>query len=142
MEGNKERAETLLQRDWKTDIKKAEQIAKESGSEAVNNQYLRKAKFNGGKNFAIEFIGEVGFYAGIYGKNHFRLIEIAVKKSEQGKGYGKKLLQRIAYQCRKRGIHKITLRTRKNESAKDFYKKYGGKITGTIDDDYEMEIKI
>lgn len=119
-------------------------IAKESGSAILEKEtgYLDRAKFFGGKQFVSEMLGDFAFYAGTIGKKHFRLIEIAVKQSEQGKGYGRLMMFRIIALCRKRGLNKITLRTNRTENAVNFYKRFGGEITGIKGEDYEMEILI
>ena len=127
------------------DLKLFMEIAAESGNKTLADEtdYLRTAKFYGKKKFVSEIInGGAGFYAGVIAKKHFRLIEIAVRESEQGKGYGKEMMWRIIRQCRKRGIEKITLRINRVESAAGFYKRFGGVITGNNGEDYEMEIRI
>ena len=128
------------------DAKLFRQIAKESGSYAVLSEveYIRTARWQAGeKKFVSELIGDgLGFYAGTIQKKHFRLVMIAIRESEQGKGYGAKAINRIMKQSRKLGLEKITLRTSRSEGAAAFYKRFGGKITGINGDDYEMEIPV
>ena len=126
------------------DIKAIKEIAKASGSPTLPQEtgYLERAKFYAGRKFRCEMYGDICFYAGTIGKKHFRLIEIAVRQEEQGKGYGRRMMKRLIFMCRKNGIEKITLRANRSESAVDFYKRFGGRITGIKGDDYEMEIPL
>lgn len=152
MERREKRLQDPLQKDGKSDVKFTQHydlkvltaIAKASGSTALiqESRYLRRAKFYAKGKFWCEILGDIAFYAGTIGKSHFRLIEIAVRKEYQGRGYGRRMMWRIFGLCRKRGLSKITLRTSREESAVDFYKKFGGIIVGQKDGDYEMEIKV
>ena len=92
--------------------------------------------------FVFEIIDDIAFFAGYYWKNHFRLLEMAIKKEYQKKGYGTAMIIRIKKLCKKNNFEKITLRTSKDETALEFFKKQGGVITGEKGNDFEMEIKV
>lgn len=126
------------------DLKAFNSIASDCGSEILAKEtgYLDRARFFAKDKFVSEMLGDFAFYAGTIGKNHFRLIEIAVRGGVQGKGYGRLMMNRIIQICRKHGLQKITLRTNRHEKAVNFYKRYGGRITGIKGDDYEMEIQV
>ena len=119
-------------------------IARDCGSPALAKEtgYLDRARFFAKDKFIAEAISDFAFYAGTIGKKHFRLIEIVVRKDQQHKGYGTLMMKRIIRLCRKRKLEKITLRTSRNETAVDFYRRFGGEITGINGDDYEMEIRV
>lgn len=82
------------------------------------------------------------FYYATLSKAHARLIGIAVKGSEQGKGYGKMALFRLLSHLKAIGLHKLTLRTSSHEEAQKFWLAVGASITGydPKSEDYEMEI--
>ena len=126
------------------DAKIFREIARHCGTPSLlkETEYIRTAKFYAPKKFVSEMIGDYAFFAGTIGKNHFRLIEIAVRKEKQGQGLGKLMMRRIITICRKNHLEKITLRTNRNEHAVDFYRKYGGTITAINGNDYEMEIRV
>lgn len=152
MEGNKERSEEALQRArgnvmriiQKYDKEIIKDIAKNCGSKNVKStySYLDVANYYSKEKFVCEIIDECAFFAGIICKNHFRLIETAVKESSQSKGYGTAVMLRMKMLCKKNNLSKITLRTSKEETALNFFKKQGGVIVGEKGNDYEMEIKI
>lgn len=89
-----------------------------------------------------EIFDDVGFFAGTMCRKHFRLYELAVKEGAHGGGYGTAMIMRIKQLCQKHGAEKITLRTSKDESAIEFYKKIGGTIVGVKDNDFEVEIRV
>ena len=118
------------------DEEKIKEIARESGSKAVKESvaYLRVA--NHQNRLYCEIWNEEAFFAVTFGKSHTRLYEMAVKESGQRKGYGRAMITRM----KQLGQNKITLRTAKDETAIDFYRKLGGRITGETGTDYEVEI--
>ena len=118
------------------------EIAKKSGSKAVKDSisYITAPFICGSKGFYTEIIDNVAFFAGNITKKHFRLYEIAVIEDKQKEGYGSFMIMRIKQLCQKKGIPKITLRTSKDETAIDFYRKQGGRIVGEKDNDWEVEI--
>lgn len=64
----------------------------------------------------------IGFYIGEYVSGEATLMDICVKPSEQGKGYGKALLKQFLAQAKKQGATKIFLEVRaKNISAQMLY---------------------
>lgn len=119
-------------------------IAKNCGSKNVKStySYLDVANYHSKDKFRCEIIDECAFFAGLIGKKHFRLIETAVKEECQGKGYGTAIIIRMKMLCQKNNLNKITLRTSKDETALQFFKKQGGVITGEKGNDYEMEINV
>ncbi len=141
-----------LQTDRKNDVKftrgykpkEVRDIIRASGSPSLlaEEPYLRRAKFYGKDKFICEMIENKAFYAGTVAKTHFRLVGIAVSKEAQGRGYGTVMMKRIIAICRKRGLKTITLRTNRNETAANFYKKFGGKVVGVKENDYEMEVRV
>ena len=118
-------------------------IAKNCGADSVKNtiSYLR-VPFIGGAGFVCEIFDDVAFFAGTMCKKHFRLYEMAVREDYQRKGYGRAMILRMRQLCQKAGVEKITLRTSKNETAIQFYKKLGGRIVGEKDNDYEVEFTV
>lgn len=126
------------------DANAVDRIAKASEAESVKGaaNYLRIPFIGGGQGFRCEIIDDCAFFAGNLCKNHFRLYEMAVEKSEQKKGYGSLMIHRMKKLCKQNGIGKITCRTSKQETAIMFYKKHGGVIVGEKDGDYEVEIKV
>ena len=104
--------------------------------------YLSRARFAVKQNFVLQTIGNMGFYYGIKGKSHFRLIAIAVRMEYQKKGYGKLLLNQLFSMCRENDLAKITLRTHKGGEAEGFWKHMGAEITGQKEGDWEMAIAV
>ena len=119
-------------------------IVKNCGSKNVKStySYLDVLNYHSKDKFKCETIDDVGFFAGVVCKNHFRLIEIAVREDTQSKGIGTLLLRRIKNICSENNLTKITLRTSINETAVNFFKKKGAVIVGIKGEDYEMEIKL
>lgn len=119
-------------------------IAKNCGSKNVKStySYLDVANYHSKGKFRCEIIDECAFFAGLIGKQHFRLIETAVKQDCQGKGYGTAIIIRMKKLCKENNLNKITLRTSKDETALQFFKKQGGVIIGEKGNDFEMEIKV
>lgn len=143
MERGKTGVQNAVQTDRASDVKKARSIAKDSGSDELkHSEYLRAAAWRAGDKFLMETFDDVAYYAGVFGKDHFRLVEIAVTAEMQGRGYGRMMMRRIVQKCRARGVHKITLRASAEEGAAGFYKKFGAVVTGLHDGDYEMEIRL
>lgn len=120
------------------------EIAKQCGSKNVKNtySYLDVMNYHSKGKFKCEIIDDCAFFAGSIAKHHFRLIEMAVKEGTQKKGYGTLLIMRMKRLCIKNNLSKITLRTSKEETAINFFRKQGAKIIGEKGNDYEMEIKI
>ena len=128
----------------KYDKELIKQIAKNCGSKNVRNtySYLDVVNYHSKDKFKCEIIDDCAFFAGTMAKDHFRLIETAVKKECQRKGYGTAIMIRMRKLCEENNLTKITLRTSKEETAVNFFKKQGGTITGEKGNDYEMEIKL
>ena len=104
--------------------------------------FLPRARFAGKQNFAMQTVGNMGFYYGIRGKSHFRLIAIAVRTDYQKQGYGKLLLNQLFSYCTENGLSRVTLRTHQGGAAEAFWKHMGAEITGQKEGDWEMEIKV
>ena len=136
--------ENQLNVEYSFDEKKFDEIARECGSKRVRESvaYLRRAYYLNKSNVLCCEVDECCFFMGTCGSKHFRLLEIAVKEDMQGQGYGDILMTLMKSICKKRGLQKITLRTSKDETAKEFFKKYGGQVVGEKDTDYEMEIRL
>ena len=126
------------------DAKTVERIARNCDSKSVKDgvAFLRRINIFEPERFYCEVIDDVGFFAGLICKDHFRLYEIAVENEYKGKGYGKIMLLRVKKICWEHGLTRITLRTSKEENAVNFYRKFGGKITGQKKNDWEMELKV
>lgn len=92
----------------------------------------------GGRYFG-EYLTEndltVGFYVGEYISGEATLMDICVSPEQQGKGFGKKLLNRFSELAKSQGAEQIFLEVRaKNLSAHMMYINYGfneiGRRTG------------
>ena len=142
MEGSTARVQDIIQANGNNDVKLAISITRRSGAPSKDSAYLPRAKWQAGKNFCMEIFGDYAFYAGVFAKKHFRLVEIAVDAEMQGKGIGRMMMRRLIQKCKARGLEKITLRTARADTAYKFYQKFGGKIVGVNGDDYEMEIHL
>ena len=118
------------------------EIARNCGSKAVTGSlsYIEIPFIQ--KNLYCEIFDDVAFFAGTFQKKHFRLYETAVKQECQRSGYGRAMIKRIQMLCQERGLDKITLRTSKEESAINFYRKVGGTVVGEKDGDWEVVIKV
>lgn len=114
------------------------------GSKSMKNTfaYFRMMQHNSPQTFWCEFEGEDGFYVANRGRDHVRLVGIAVRSSAQGRGIGKKLFFSLLSRAKQDGLSKVTFRTSIYERAQDFYAKMGCKVVGLKDDDFEMEYSI
>lgn len=105
--------------------------------------YLRaEAHWNKDKLFMEKTTGGEGAYAVTLRKTYCRLLYIVVNPTARGRGIGKAMMRRLIKVCRARGLRKITLRCNKENGIAEFYKQFGGKITGAKDGDWEMEIPV
>ena len=120
------------------------EIARNCGSKSVKGSiaWLRRAHFNNPDKFICEIADGVAFWAADICKTHMRLYEIAVREDCHGKGYGKAMLMRMLKVCKEKNLSRITFRTAKDETAVEFYKRFGGVITGDKGNDWEMEIRV
>lgn len=112
------------------------------GSRSVKDAYayIRAVAFRN-RRWLCEAVGDFGYYFGYFGKKHFRLVEIAVKSSEHGKGHGTALLKRLVRRCEAEGADRITLRCSIEEGNWPFYVRHGFCIVGKKQSDYEMELR-
>lgn len=119
------------------------EVSYNCGSESVKSaySYIRAVAFRN-KRWLCEAVGSVGYYFGYFGRRHFRLVEIAVRSGEQGKGYGAAMLGRIVQKCRAEGAERITLRCSIDEGNWPFYVLHGFCIVGEKQGDYEMELEL
>ena len=126
------------------DRSKIKEIVSRCGSKNVKTtySYLDVLNFYSKNKFFCAIIDDCCFFAGSFGKGHFRLVEMAVIEEQQKMGYGKAMMILMKQICRNKGAEKITLRTSKNEKAINFFKKQNAKVIGEIKNDYEMEIKL
>lgn len=104
--------------------------------------YLGFIRYHSGDKFWGFSVNETGFLYGTFAKTHFRLMEIAVEKKNQKKGYGSLMLSMLFEECLKRGVYEITLRTSSKEDAHLWYRKLGAEYIGMKDEDYEMRFRI
>ena len=126
------------------DERAMEALARKSGSKRVKESvaYIRRAHYyNPDKTFTCR-IGESAFFAGTIAKDHFRLLEIAVLQDAHGQGYGRKMMEIMKAVSKQHKLKKITLRTSKEETAVNFFTKFGGVIVGEKGKDWEMEIRL
>lgn len=130
--------------DLSYDKQKIKDIVKDCGSSNVKNtySYLDVISFHSKEKFKCVIIDDNCFVAGTIGKNHFRIIEMAVRQTAQKGGYGSLLISYLKTFCKSKGLKKLTFRTSKNETAVNFFKKKGGIIVGEKGEDYEMEIYV
>ena len=126
------------------DEQKINDIARNCGSKSVKSSiaWLRRAHFNNPDKFVCEMADGVAFWAADICRTHLRLYEIAVREDCHGKGYGKVMMLRMLKYCKANNLERITFRTAKDEPAVEFYKKFGGTITGEKGNDWEMEIRV
>lgn len=103
---------------------------------------LYMKRFVPAEKVICECYGDRGFFFAIKGKNHARLIEIAVRNEYKGNGIGKELLRRLLQRMISKGVRKLTFRTPIDEPAQDFWIHMGAKFVGLKENDYEMEINI
>lgn len=150
MERNTKRMQEAVQRSWNYNVNfnfdadLVKHISKSCGSIALKDAsgYLQFIKYHSGEKFWGFSVDEIGFLYGTFCKKHFRLMEIAVKKESQNKGYGSFMLSMLFEECAKRGINAITLRTSRDETAHLWYRKLGAEYVGTKENDYEMRFTV
>ena len=118
-------------------------ISYDCGSTSVKSSYayIRTVVFRNSR-WLCEALGNVGYYFGYFGKSHFRLVEIAVRSGEQGRGYGTAMMRRLVGKCTAEGADRITLRCSIGEGNWQFYVLHGFCIVGEKNGDYEMELKL
>lgn len=118
-------------------------VSYDCGSASVRSAYayIRAVAFRN-RRWLCEALGNVGYYFGYFGRSHFRLVEIAVRSGEQGKGHGSAMIRRLVQRCRREGADRITLRCSVDEGNWPFYVLQGFCIVGERDGDYEMELKL
>ena len=122
-----------------------DRICRDCGDKTMRNSYnyMRRARyFIAADQFDLQVFGETGFYFGVKNKTSYRLIAIAVRHADQGKGFGALMLASLIERCVEFGYDRITLRAHKQGEAVEFWKKMGADIVGEKGDDYEMKITI
>lgn len=146
MEGNQEGQEKAVPgtRNYRIgyDEELIKRVGRNCGSDHAREAmaYIRTARWQSRNNFFCMTVDGVAFCTGTFGKEHFRLVEIAVQADCQHRGYGRGLLERLEAVCRQKGKKKVTLRTSKHEKAKEWWQSVGAQVIGENGDDYEMEI--
>lgn len=118
------------------------EVSYDCGSRSVREAYayIRAVAYRN-RRWLCEALGDVGYYFGYFGKRHFRLVEIAVRSGEQGKGHGAAMLRRLVGRCRAEGAESVTLRCSIDEGNWPFYVRYGFCIVGRKQGDYELELR-
>lgn len=127
------------------DLLQAKSICTNCGSKSVKNgwSYMRLIHFRNPEACRISLYPEIGFWFGLVSRTHFRLIEFAIHKDRQGKGYGRLMYAELCEYLRSVGLSKITLRTSMYEPAINFWEKVAdAKVVGMKKDDYELEINL
>jgi len=128
----------------KFDEKVVEDIARKCGSKSVRQSiaWLRRAHYNNPDKFVCEILDGVAFWAADICKTHMRLYEIAVREDIQRGGYGRAMMVRMFKTCKANKLNRITFRTAKDETALEFYKKFGAIVVGDKGEDWEVEIRL
>lgn len=126
------------------DLDLIKRVSMGCGSEALKGAsgYLSFIRYHSAEKFWGFSVDETAFLYGTFARKHFRLMEIAVEKESQGRGYGNFMLSVLFEECIKRGIYIVTLRTSQREEAYKWYQRLGAKIVGVKDRDYEMRFEI
>jgi GNAT superfamily N-acetyltransferase len=126
------------------DDKTAKAICYDCGSpvsKAAYNYFRTALHYSPDKVWA-EMLDDKALYFATRAKNHVRLIEIAVRSSEQGRGVGKEVLFRLLSRMKRAGLYKLTFRTPIVEEAQNFWLHLGARIIDVKGEDYEMELTI
>ena len=128
----------------KFDNEAIKHICKNCGSKSVKQtySYFRRMLYNSPATFWCEILDDCAFYVANKGKNHVRLVAIAVREDMQGIGVGKKVVFRLLERLSGAGLSTLTFRTSIDEDAQYFWLKMGAKIMDVKGSDYEMQIKI
>lgn len=126
------------------DDKTVNSICYNSGSPVTKQTYafFRRMLYISGDKVWSEMLDDKGFYFATRGREHVRLIEIAVREEYQKQGVGKEVLFRLLSRMKAAGLYKLTFRTPIVEEAANFWLHVGARIVGLKGDDYEMEITI
>ena len=130
------------------DDQAAKAICYDCGSPVAKQSYnyFRRIAFAAGNKVWSRVYSRDGFPVAFYYatpcRDHVRLIEIAVRSSEQGKGIGKMVLFELLSEMRDAGLYKLTFRTPIAESAQQFWLHIGARIVDVKGTDYEMELTI
>ena len=117
------------------------QIAKESGvAQTIKDVSFARFLFHHSKKSYILMKRGEFFLLGNIKRDALRIIGIAVIKELQGKGIGRKLLNRAKYDAMRLGLKKLETRS---TSGKDFYLKNGFEIIDIYNNgDLKFEFKL
>lgn len=137
---------------WERDKDTVKAICYGCGSAMTRKHYafvdsIYRYEKRGGKGwdkraFKAELYGNIGMYVCTAAKDHWRLIEIALKADCQGKGMGRMLLNRLLLRMKENGVCRLTFRTSMKEAALKWWLDNGASIVGTKGQDFEMELNI
>lgn len=122
------------------DEQKCREIAKATGVKQTikDVSFASFYAFHKGALYVLLSEGEF-FLVGYFKKNALRIIGIAVVPKMQGKGIGKKLLNRAKLDCIKKGINRIETRS---ASGCEFYVKNGFDVIDYYDNgDYKLKFE-
>lgn len=110
-------------------IEQVERIARNCGSKSLKSagSWYRFIKYHAGDRFLGFCVDNTAFLFGSFARKHFRLAELAVETSNQGKGYGRLMLEILFQECIARDIYAVTFRTSAFESARLWYEKMAQK---------------
>ena len=126
------------------DSKIAKEICYDCGSrvsKAAYNYFRTALHYSPDKVWA-EMLDDKAMYFATRAKSHVRLIEIAVRTSEQGNGIGKMVLFRLLSRMKAANIYKLTFRTPIDEGAWKFWLHVGAQVVDVKGSDYEMQLLI
>ena len=118
------------------------EIARASGNKQIvkDVSYLRTIQHFKSRQLYCERLENFAFFAGYGNSDHFRLVGIGVRSDQQGKGYGKFMLQRAMNHARECGFSFMKTRTL---NGVDFYQRFANaKIIGMAGNDFLLEIKL
>ena len=102
--------------------------------------FFRAMDYRNKDKYLSYVFDEKAFYVAMEGKDHIRLIVIAVDKESQGRGLGKMALNHLKQLARLKGKHKITLKTEMDKPAFEWWLKQGARVVKKNNSEVEMEI--
>lgn len=74
----------------------------------------------------------LGYYVAMMGVEEMHLLNITVAPTDQGRGYGRALLETLRIRCQQHGARKLWLEVRvSNPRAQQLYESFGFEVVGT-----------